>query len=63
VGWLSRVLCISFLGAVPTAELEPFSETYVQADEVRPASFLAKVSRAQPLLLLARMATERLIWA
>jgi hypothetical protein len=24
----------SFLTAVPTAELEPFTETYVQADEV-----------------------------
>ena len=25
----------SFLDAIPTAELEPISETYVQADEVR----------------------------
>lgn len=24
-----------FLTAVPTAELEPFTETYIQADEVR----------------------------
>lgn len=30
----------SFLDAVPTAELEPISETYVQSDEVRP-TFLA----------------------
>ena len=29
----------SFLDAVPTAELEPITETYVQSDEVRPALF------------------------
>ena len=31
---LSTCVGISFLDATPTAELEPITETYVQADEV-----------------------------
>jgi hypothetical protein len=27
-------MVVSFLSAVPTAELEPITETYVQSDEV-----------------------------
>jgi NAD+ synthase (glutamine-hydrolysing) len=40
--WVRRafIMCCSFLSAIPTAELEPISETYVQADEVK---FLSKV--------------------
>jgi hypothetical protein len=34
--WLIK---LSFLEAVPTAELEPITETYVQADEVLTASY------------------------
>lgn len=36
----------SFLNAVPTAELEPITESYVQADEVRifPESHLSQRS-------------------
>lgn len=32
---LTIIFVRSFLDAVPTAELEPITETYVQSDEVR----------------------------
>lgn len=35
VGW-GLIFVSSFIDAVPTAELEPITESYVQADEVSP---------------------------
>jgi hypothetical protein len=37
-------LSSSFLDAVPTAELEPISDTYVQSDEVKKQTSPAKSS-------------------
>lgn len=42
-------LC-SFLDAVPTAELEPITETYVQADEV--CAYDLEITARSPSLLL-----------
>lgn len=45
----------SFLDAVPTAELEPITETYVQADEVRTLiSFIVSI--------ISIFSGARLIW-
>jgi len=35
---LTPVILFSFVNAIPTAELEPITETYVQGDEVRQLS-------------------------
>src|SRR4051812_17289290 len=52
---LHFTLSASFLDAVPTAELEPITETYIQADEVCPLYY------HQTLLYLFHL--FRRIWA
>lgn len=39
-------MCTRFLTAVPTAELEPITENYVQADEVGTAALQRTVADA-----------------